>query len=141
MCYAFTPPAIMPSMICFSKTATKIMIGSKMIHVRKIRPTHDQLCEQVLGYIRENYQNNNLRFHEIAHFANVSPTYLSALFKKNMAVTISNTITATRTEAACGVLRQREFLHVYHFLLEFLLRIYEMIRFVFSVGGWSAYGH
>lgn len=66
---------------------------------------HDQLCEQVLGYIRDNYQNNELCLHEIARFANVSPAYLSALYKKTKEVSISDTITATRIEAACQYLK------------------------------------
>ena len=70
-----------------------------------LKTYHDQLCEQVLGYIRENYQNNELCLHEIARFANVSPAYLSALFKKTKEVSISDTITATRIEAACQYLR------------------------------------
>ncbi len=70
-----------------------------------LKTYHNQLCEQVIGYIRENYQNNELCLHEIARFANVSPAYLSALFKKNMEVSISDTITATRIEAACQYLR------------------------------------
>ncbi len=70
-----------------------------------LKTYHDQLCEQVLGYIRENYQSNELCLHEIARFANVSPAYLSALFKKTKEVSISDTITATRIEAACQYLR------------------------------------
>ena len=69
-----------------------------------LKTYHNQLCEQVLGYIRENYQNNELCLHDIARFANVSPAYLSALFKKNMEVSISDTITSTRIEAACQYL-------------------------------------
>lgn len=70
-----------------------------------LKTYHNQLCGQVLGYIRENYQNNGLCLHDIARFANVSPAYLSALFKKNMEVSISDTITATRIEAACQYLK------------------------------------
>lgn len=69
-----------------------------------LKTYHNQLCGQVLGYIRENYQNNELCLHDIARFANVSPAYLSALFKKNMEVSISDTITSTRIEAACQYL-------------------------------------
>lgn len=70
-----------------------------------LKTYHNQLCEQVLGYIRDNYQNNELCLHDIARFANVSPAYLSALFKKNTEVSISDTITSTRIEAACQYLK------------------------------------
>lgn len=65
---------------------------------------HDQLCESVLRYIQENYSNNDLCLQDIARFANVSPAYLSALFKKNRNASISDTITTTRIEAACKYL-------------------------------------
>lgn len=65
---------------------------------------HNQLCKSALSYIQENYQNNELCLQEIARFVNVSPAYLSALFKKNMHASISDTITTTRIEAACQYL-------------------------------------
>ena len=69
-----------------------------------LKTYHNQLCESVLGYIQDNYQNNDLCLQDIARFANVSPAYLSALFKKNMNTSISKTITVTRIEAACKYL-------------------------------------
>ena len=66
---------------------------------------HDQVCELVLCYIRENYEDNTLCLGDIAGHANVSPAYLSALFKKVYGQSISDTITALRIEAACQYLK------------------------------------
>ncbi|MCD8369297.1 MAG: helix-turn-helix domain-containing protein, partial [Clostridiales bacterium] len=65
-----------------------------------LKTYHSQLCESVVGYIRDNYESSDLCLHDIAKFANVSPAYLSALFKKNTGASISDTITATRIETA-----------------------------------------
>lgn len=70
-----------------------------------LKTYHDQLCESVLAYIKENYENSDLCLHDIAKYVNVSPAYLSALFKKNTKISISDTITATRIEAACQCLK------------------------------------
>lgn len=70
-----------------------------------LKTYHDQLCESVLTYIRENYENCDLCLHDIAKYVNVSPAYLSALFKKNTKMSISDTISATRIEAACQCLK------------------------------------
>lgn len=70
-----------------------------------LKSYHDQLCESVLNYIKENFENSALCLHDIAKYVNVSPAYLSALFKKNQKLSISDTITAARIEAACGYLK------------------------------------
>lgn len=44
---------------------------------------HQKLCESVTSFINENYASNTLCLNDIASEANVSPAYLSALFKKN----------------------------------------------------------
>lgn len=65
---------------------------------------HDQLCELVLSYIRKNYENNALCLNDIAGHTNVSPAYLSALFKKSYGQSISDTISSHRLESACQYL-------------------------------------
>lgn len=69
-----------------------------------LKSYHDQLCESVLSFIRENFENSGLCLHDIAKSVNVSPAYLSALFKKNQKTSISDTIAAARIEAACHYL-------------------------------------
>lgn len=70
-----------------------------------LKSYHDQLCESVWNYIKENYESSALCLHDIAKYVNVSPAYLSALFKKNQKMSISDTITAVRIEAACQYLK------------------------------------
>lgn len=70
-----------------------------------LKSYHDQLCESVWNYIKENFESSALCLHDIAKYVNVSPAYLSALFKKNQKMSISDTITAVRIEAACQYLK------------------------------------
>lgn len=65
---------------------------------------HRKLCESVISYIGENYMNNSLCLNDIAREANVSPAYLSALFKKTQEISISDLITTRRIDAACRYL-------------------------------------
>lgn len=74
-----------------------------------LKTYHDQLCDTVLSYIRENYENSDLCLHDIAKYVNVSPSYLSALFKKSTRLSISDTISATRIDAACQYLENSMF--------------------------------
>lgn len=61
---------------------------------------HDQTCELVESYIKSNFEDNTLSLNDIAKFANMSPSYLSALYKKHNKKSISDTVTAYRIEAA-----------------------------------------
>lgn len=65
---------------------------------------HQKLCESVISYVEENYMNNALCLNDIAREANVSPAYLSALFKKTQEISISDLITSRRIDAACRYL-------------------------------------
>ena len=65
---------------------------------------HSQLCTSVVNYIKSNYTNSDLCLNELAKYANVSPSYLSALFKKTENVSISEVITNIRIDAACKML-------------------------------------
>lgn len=60
--------------------------------------------QSVTSYIDENYASNTLCLNDIASEANVSPAYLSALFKKKQGVSISDYITTQRINAACRYL-------------------------------------
>lgn len=70
-----------------------------------LKTYHDSLCNSVLSYIRENYEHSDLCLHDISKYVNVSPAYLSALFKKNTGVNIIDTITSVRIDAACQYLK------------------------------------
>lgn len=65
---------------------------------------HNQIYTMALGYIRENFETNTLCLNDIARHANISPAYLSSLFKKVSGQSISDTITALRIESACHYL-------------------------------------
>jgi len=65
-----------------------------------LKSYHDQTYELVDNYIRNNYEDNSLSLNDIARYANMSPSYLSALYKKNNNKSISDTITSYRIEAA-----------------------------------------
>lgn len=64
---------------------------------------HQKLCELVISYINEHYTDNTLCLNDIAASANVSPAYLSALFK-NQGISISDFITSQRISAAARYL-------------------------------------
>lgn len=66
---------------------------------------HEQLCELALIYIRENFEDKDLNLNDIAHHVNVSPAYLSVLFKKTQNVSISDTIITYRINKACHYLK------------------------------------
>ncbi len=65
---------------------------------------HKQICDSVLKYIKENYTQNTLCLNQIADAVMISPTYLSALYKKSTSQNISDTITSVRIDAACQLL-------------------------------------
>ena len=71
-----------------------------------LKSYHDQTCELVDNYIKSNFEDNTLSLNDIAKFANMSPTYLSALYKKNVGQSISDTIMGCRIEAAKGYLEK-----------------------------------
>lgn len=67
---------------------------------------HKQICDSVQKYIRQHYENNKLCLNDIAEYVNVSPTHLSALYRKSTGQNISDTITSIRIDAACQMLLQ-----------------------------------
>lgn len=71
-----------------------------------IKTCHDKMCESVIQYIQQRYEDSELSLNEIADFVSISPTYLSALFKKNTGENISDIITSIRIKKACLLLVQ-----------------------------------
>jgi two-component system response regulator YesN len=70
---------------------------------------HRQICDSVQKYIAQHYENNKLCLNDIAEYVNVSPTHLSALYRKSTGQNISDTITTVRIDAACKLLLQSTF--------------------------------
>lgn len=62
---------------------------------------HNQIYTMALNYIKENFESSTLCLSDIAHYANISPAYLSSLFKKACGSSISDTIATLRIERAC----------------------------------------
>ncbi len=69
-----------------------------------IKNQHEYLCNNVITYIQDNYSKKDLSLNEISLYVNVSPAYLSALFKKQIGENISAIITNIRIENACKLL-------------------------------------
>lgn len=66
---------------------------------------HSSLCEAAISYIRQNYPDSNLNLNAIADHVQLTPTYLSTLFKKYRRQNINNYITDVRIDAACLLLK------------------------------------
>lgn len=79
------------------------LVCQKMDH--SFNDYHKKLCDSVISYVGANYMNNTLCLNDIARETNVSPAYLSALFKKHTGNSISDLITTRRIEAACRYLQ------------------------------------
>ncbi len=65
---------------------------------------HNQIYTVALGYIKENFERSSLCLNDIAQHANISPAYLSSLYKKVSGQSISDTIAALRIDSACRYL-------------------------------------
>ena len=65
-----------------------------------LKSYHEHTYELVENYIKNNFEDNTLSLNDIAKYANMSPSYLSALYKKNNNKSISDTITSYRIDAA-----------------------------------------
>lgn len=71
----------------------------KWIRVEK-RNTCKQLVKQAKEYIREKYNENNMTIEKVAKHIHISPSYFSAIFKKETKETFINYLVNTRmTEA------------------------------------------
>ncbi|MDR2631662.1 MAG: response regulator [Spirochaetaceae bacterium] len=63
------------------------------------------ICDVALNYILKNYENSLLSLNDIADSVNLSPAYLSALYKKHTGLNISEEITNVRIDTACYLLK------------------------------------
>lgn len=69
--------------------------------VRERRSSNqNQLVDQAVDYIRQNFAKEGLSLQEVAEQVHVSTTYLSTIFKKRMGVNFSDFLTETRMKAA-----------------------------------------
>lgn len=86
---------------CFQKIREKLDRKSGV--VRTVPPTYyEQIVGQVKGYIEENYREASLE--EAAEAVNLSPSYLSRIFKENCGFGFSDYLIRVRMEKACELL-------------------------------------
>ncbi len=86
---------------CFQKIREKL--DKKSGVVRDVPPTYyEQIVGQVKGYIEENYREASLE--EAAIAVNLSPSYLSRIFKEKCGFGFSDYLIRVRMEKACELL-------------------------------------
>jgi two-component system response regulator YesN len=65
---------------------------------------HQSLCQSAVAYINKNYGNSDLSLNDIADHVQITPAYLSTLFKQYRHQNISSYITDVRIDASCHLL-------------------------------------
>ena len=71
---------------------------------KSIAAYHSQLCNLAARYIKSNYKEASICLDSIAAYVNISPAYLSVIFKKEMGQNITDRITELRIEKAKDLL-------------------------------------
>lgn len=66
---------------------------------------HSGICESAIIYIRQNFSDSSLNLNAIADYVQLTPAYLSTLFKKYKNTNINNFITDVRIDTACMLLK------------------------------------
>ena len=86
---------------CFGKIKEKLDLENQV--KREETPTYyEQIIGQVKGYLEENYKEASLE--EAAVLVNLSPSYLSRIFKEKSGLGFSDYLTRVRMEKACELL-------------------------------------
>ena len=70
-----------------------------------VKSYHQMLCDSAISYIKKHYSDQDLNLNQIADHIQITPTYLSSLFKKYKQQNISTYITNIRIEKACVLLK------------------------------------
>ncbi len=70
-----------------------------------VKSYHQMLCDSAVNYIKKNYSDQELSLNQIAEQIQITPSYLSSLFKKYKQQNISSYITNVRIEKACLLLK------------------------------------
>ncbi len=88
----------------------KEMIFDYTKRMRRLRTeqVYSKPVSRCLDYIY-NYLHTPIRLEELADYVNLSPTYLSALFKKQVGISISTYIRNLKIDAAKNMLRYSEY--------------------------------
>ena len=72
---------------------------------RKEEMLNTTITERIKSYIKENYKDQNLNVSSVGYHFNITPYYLSSLFKKAEGISILEYITKTRIEASIEILK------------------------------------
>ncbi len=86
---------------CFGKIKEKLD-KENQISTEETPTYYEQIVRQVKGYIEENYKEASLD--EAAVLVNLSPSYLSKIFKENFGFGFSDYLIRVRMEKACELL-------------------------------------
>lgn len=86
---------------CFGKIKEKLD-RENQISIEEAPTYYEQIVGQVKGYIEENYKEASLD--EAAVLVNLSPSYLSKIFKENCGFGFSDYLIRVRMEKACELL-------------------------------------
>ena len=70
-----------------------------------VKSYHQMLCDSAVNYIKKHYADQDLSLNQIADQIQITPSYLSSLFKKYKQQNISTYITNIRIEKACLLLK------------------------------------
>ncbi|MDI6618395.1 MAG: helix-turn-helix transcriptional regulator [Clostridiales bacterium] len=76
--------------------------------IKEDRRREFQIGEKVIGFINENYKNENMNISSIAETFNMSPSYLSKLFKLQMGEGILDYINKLRVEEAKKLIKMEK---------------------------------
>ena len=90
----------------FVKWITSLCVSAFQKLDSSMESYHHQVYNMALGYIKENFEHSSLCLSDIARHANISPAYLSSLYKKVSGQSISDTITSLRIDSACRYLKE-----------------------------------
>ena len=90
----------------FVKWITSLCVSAFQKLDSSMESYHHQVYNMALGYIKENFEHSSLCLNDIARHANISPAYLSSLYKKVSGQSISDTIASLRIHSACRYLKE-----------------------------------
>ena len=90
----------------FVKWITSLCVSAFQKLDSSMESYHHQVYNMALGYIKENFEHSSLCLNDSARHANISPAYLSSLYKKVSGQSISDTIASLRIDSACRYLKE-----------------------------------
>ncbi len=81
-------------------------LAEKLMSALRKREGGGDMCKRIIGYFNENYQHS-ISLQEIANFVNMSPSYVSHLYKKSSGESLIDTLTRIRLQNAKKLLTDK----------------------------------